>query len=177
MLRNEVISFLPCVSLDYSMTESVTKISSQSTLDQIDQDIVSLLRDDGRMAFTEIAKRLSIPEATARYRVQRLLQSGVIRIQAWPNPEKLGTPHIFAVWLIVENGYIDGVAEALSGMQEVRFVAVVAGRYNIFADVYYGVHDEMLAFFTKLHQIPGIISYESQVILKLLKAEYKYTLS
>ena len=159
------------------MADTVAKSSAQASLDQIDQDIITLLRGDGRMAFTEIAKRLNIPEATARYRVQRLLQAGVIRIQAWPDPEKLGTPHILVVWLTVENGQVDSVAEMLSSMPEVRFVAVSAGRYNIFADIYYGAHDEMIAFFAKLHKISGIISYESQVILKLLKAEYKYTLN
>ena len=159
------------------MADTVAKSSAQAALDQIDQDIITLLRGDGRMAFTEIAKRLNIPEATARYRVQRLLQAGVIRIQAWPDPEKLGTPHILVVWLTVENGKVDSVAELLSSMPEVRFVAISAGRYNIFADIYYGAHDEMIAFFAKLHKISGVISYESQVILKLLKAEYKYTLN
>ncbi|MGF1499557.1 MAG: Lrp/AsnC family transcriptional regulator [Elainellaceae cyanobacterium] len=147
------------------------------SLDTVDQEIVNLLRSDGRMAFTEIAKRLGIPEATARYRVQRLLQSGVIRIQAWPNPEKLGKPHILVVWLVVESSQIETVAEVLADMSEVRFVAITAGRYNIFADVYYGTHNELLHFFSKLHQIPGILNYESQIVLKLLKAEYKYTLN
>ncbi len=159
------------------MTDTVAKSSAHGSLDQIDQDIITLLRGDGRMAFTEIAKRLSIPEATARYRVQRLLQAEVIRIQAWPDPEKLGTPHILVVWLTVENGKIDAVAETLSAMPEVRFVATSAGRYNIFADIYYGAHEEMISFFSQLQEIPGIISYESQIILKLLKAEYKYTLN
>ncbi|MEM7773134.1 MAG: AsnC family transcriptional regulator [Cyanobacteria bacterium P01_E01_bin.6] len=159
------------------MTDTAGKSVAQLSLDHIDQEIITLLRGDGRMAFTEIAKRLSIPEATARYRVQRLLQTGVVRIQAWPDPEKLGIPHILVVWLTVESGEIDSVAETLSSMPEVRFVAISAGRYNIFADIYYGAHEEMLKFFSKLHQISGIISYESQVVLKLLKAEYKYTLS
>ncbi len=44
-------------------------------------------------------------------------------------------------------------------------------------DVCFGTHDELLAFYDKLHQIPGVIRYESQVIMKLLKAEYKYVLS
>lgn len=43
--------------------------------------------------------------------------------------------------------------------------------------VCFGTHDEMLAFYAKLHKIPGVIRYESQVVMKLLKAEYKYVLS
>lgn len=150
----------------------------QSTsLDAVDQQIVVLLRQDGRMTFTEIAKRLDIPEATARYRVQRLLQSGAIQIHAWPNPEKLGTPHILMLYLVVENNQVMTVAQQLTSMDEVRFVAVTAGRYNIIADVYYGTHSELLDFLSKLHSISGVLSYESQIVLKLLKAEYKYTLT
>ena len=145
-------------------------------LDAIDQDIIDLLRIDGRMSFTEIAKRLDIPEATARYRVQRLLQSGTIKVLAWPNPERMGTPNLLIVQLSVEPSRIEAIVNELASLEEVRFVAVTAGRYNVIVDIFFGVHAELVAFFAKLQQISGILSYESQLVLKLLKAEYKYTL-
>jgi Lrp/AsnC family transcriptional regulator for asnA, asnC and gidA len=146
-------------------------------LDDTDQKIIELLRQDGRMSFTEIAKRLKMPEATARYRVQRLLQTEVIQVLAWPNPQKLGTPYVTVIFLTVENSAIDAVAVALKEVEAVRFVAITSGRYNIIIDVFFGVHTELIHFFDTLKEIPGILSYESQFILKLLKAEYKYTLS
>jgi len=146
-------------------------------LDDLDRDIIGLLKIDGRISFTEVAKRLNLPEATARYRVQRLLQSKIVKVHATPNPEHLGTPHVMIVQLFVENGKIDAVAEALVEIEEVQFVAVTAGHHNIVVDVFFGTHDELLAFYAKLHQIPGVIRYESQVVMKLLKAEYKYVLS
>jgi Lrp/AsnC family transcriptional regulator for asnA, asnC and gidA len=66
------------------------------------------------------------------------------------------------------------VAEQLAKLEEVQFVSVVAGRYNIAADVSVGSNQELLAFFDKLNSINGIISYDTQVILKLLKAQYDY---
>jgi Lrp/AsnC family transcriptional regulator for asnA, asnC and gidA len=147
------------------------------TLDAIDQDIINLLRIDGRMSFTEIGKRLEMSEATARYRVQRLLQSGIVQVLAWPNPEKLGTPHVVIVSLVVENACIDSVAKALEQMVEVRFVAITTGHYDIIADVFFGNYVEVTSFFEKMKKIPGIIQHDSHFILKLLKAEYKYTLS
>lgn len=146
-------------------------------LDEIDQEIINLLRVDGRMSFTEVGKRLDIPEATARYRVQRLLQSGIVQVIAWPNPEKLGTPHIVIVSLIVENNKIDAIAKALEQMVEVRFVAITTGHYDIIADVFFGNYTDVTDFFEKMKQIPGIIRHDSHFILKLLKAEYKYTLA
>ncbi len=143
-------------------------------LDEIDQGIIELLRIDGRMALTEISKQLNIPGATARYRVQRLLQSKAIQITAWPNPNTMGKPHMLILFLTVENGQIDAVAEKLTAMAEVRFVAILAGRFNVAADVYFGDHTDLLTFFDKLHQIQGVISYESNTVLRLLKAEYQY---
>ncbi|MBD1868775.1 Lrp/AsnC family transcriptional regulator [Cyanobacteria bacterium FACHB-471] len=158
------------------MPQTSSASTTPFALDDLDRDIIGLLKIDGRMSFTEVAKRLSLPEATARYRVQRLLQSKVVKVHAAPNPEHLGTPHVMIVQLFVENGKIDAVAEALVAIEEVQFVAVTAGHHNIVVDVFFGTHDELLAFYAKLHQIPGVIRYESQVVMKLLKAEYKYVL-
>lgn len=156
----------------------MTQADSNSVgLDKLDQEIIALLRIDGRMAFKEIANRLDIPEATARYRVQRLLQSGGIQIIAWPNPEKLGVPHVLILSLTVKEGQTTAVASQLTSMTEARFVAVTSGRCNIVADIYFGTHEDLLEFFAKLDAIPGILHYETQIILKLLKAEYKYSLS
>jgi Lrp/AsnC family transcriptional regulator for asnA, asnC and gidA len=151
--------------------------SSDNTnlLDTIDREIIRLLRLDGRISFTEVAKRLSIPETTARYRVQRLLQQEVVRVVGWPNPEKMGKPHFIIVWLDVENSHIDAVTAELEQMEEVQFLAVVAaGRYNVIIDIYFAAHDELVALFSKLRQIPGVRDYESHLVLKLLKAEYSY---
>jgi len=154
-----------------------TNINSNFFLDEIDHKIISLLRLDGRMSFSEISKRLEMPEATARYRVQRLLQSEVVQILAFPNPEKLGTPHLLIVFLIVDINHIDEVAHKLGKMEEVRFVAITSGRYNLIVDIFFGAHSELITFIDKLKEISGIVGYESQLVLKLLKAEYKYTLS
>ncbi len=159
------------------MTPPESTPNSITVLDEIDQEIIRLLRTDGRMSFTEVGKRLDMPEATARYRVQRLLQSGIVQVIAWPNPEKLGTPHIVIVSLIVENEQIDSIAEALEQMVEVRFVAITTGHYDIIVDVFFGSYTEVTAFFEKIKRLPGIIRQDSHFILKLLKAEYKYTLS
>lgn len=127
-------------------------INTNFVLDEIDHRIISLLRLDGRMSFSEISKRLEMPEATARYRVQRLLQSEIVQILAFPNPEKLGTPHLLVVFLMVEMKHIDEVAQKLGKMEEVRFVAVTSGRYNIIVDIFFGTHSELITFLTSLNK-------------------------
>src|SRR5262249_48097436 len=68
--------------------------SRQRTLavqpDILDRQIITLLRSDGRRSNREIARRLDVPEATVRYRVRRLTESGVLKISASVDPEHLG---------------------------------------------------------------------------------------
>jgi Lrp/AsnC family transcriptional regulator for asnA, asnC and gidA len=130
------------------------------------------------MSFKEIAKQLDLPETTARYRVQRLLQQEIIRVVAWPNPEKTGKPHFMIVWFDVENSQIEAVTEELSKMEEVQFLAVIAaGHHNLIVDVYFGVHEELVAFFQKIRQMSGIRHYESHLVERLVKAEYSYVIN
>lgn len=159
------------------MSQTNLPINPPAALDDLDRDIIGLLKIDGRMSFTEVSKKLDLPEATARYRVQRLLKSKIVKVHATPNPQHLGTPRVVIVQLFVENNKIEAVAEKLAGIEEVQFVAITAGHHNIVIDVCFVTHDEMLAFYEKLHKVSGVIRYESQVVMKLLKAEYKYVLS
>ena len=51
-------------------------------MDELDLKIASLLAEDGRISYRDIAKRLKIAEPTARYRVKQLLESGKVKIHA-----------------------------------------------------------------------------------------------
>jgi Lrp/AsnC family transcriptional regulator for asnA, asnC and gidA len=44
-------------------------------------------------------------------------------------------------------------------------------------DVNFGKHEELLTFYDKVASMSGIIRYETQIILKLLKAKYQYKLT
>lgn len=159
------------------MTQFDQSVSTAVSLDALDREIIGLLKVDGRISYKDIAKQLDVPDATARYRVQRLLQSDLIQIQAWPNPKYFGVPHVAIVQLFIENGWIEPVAEQLAAIDEVQFVAITAGRHNIVIDVYFGDHKELLEFYAKLNSVTGIMRYETQIVIKLLKAKYKYTFS
>ena len=146
-------------------------------LDELDQKVISLLRENPRIAFSDIAKHLEIPKATARYRVQRLLDSGIVDLHASVNPAKLGAANTIIIRLNVEIKMVETVAETLVNMPEIQFVAIISGQYNVTMDAYYGNNDELVALLSKIRQIPGIIHYDSFIVLNLLKAQYQYTLT
>ncbi|HHI01394.1 MAG TPA: Lrp/AsnC family transcriptional regulator, partial [Thermococcus litoralis] len=60
-------------------------------MDEIDKNILKLLQEDGRMSYSEIARRIGVPESTVRLRVKRLIEEGIIRkFAALINPFKAG---------------------------------------------------------------------------------------
>jgi Lrp/AsnC family leucine-responsive transcriptional regulator len=62
-------------------------------VEEIDRRIVTLLSADGRMSFTELAKRTGLSVSAAHQRVKRLEQGGVIRSYvALCDADKIGLP-------------------------------------------------------------------------------------
>ena len=64
-------------------------------LDRIDNHILSLLRQDGRMSHAAIAKQVGLSGPAVHERVRKLEQSGVIAsYTAVIDPEMVGLPHV-----------------------------------------------------------------------------------
>jgi Lrp/AsnC family transcriptional regulator for asnA, asnC and gidA len=144
-------------------------------LDDLDRRIVQLLHKDGRMAYTEIAKRVNFAEGTIRYRVQRLIETGAITIQAYLNPDKLGYRHIALVNLsCTDLERAEVIATELSRMDAISYVAFTAGPHDLFIEVTYDDNDGLLEFLTQLRKMPGVVSSQTQTVLKLLKSQYSY---
>jgi len=62
-------------------------------VEETDRAIVALLCSDGRMSFTELAKRTGLSVSAAQQRVRRLERRGVIRgYTAVINPDDAGLP-------------------------------------------------------------------------------------
>ena len=65
------------------------------TLDAIDRQVVSLLIEDGRISSAEITRRIGhVSERAVRYRIERLIRTGVIRVGAVVMPQAVGFPVI-----------------------------------------------------------------------------------
>jgi len=47
-------------------------------LDELDREILRLLKEDARLTISEIAERLKRPESTVHFRIKKLLERGII---------------------------------------------------------------------------------------------------
>jgi Lrp/AsnC family transcriptional regulator for asnA, asnC and gidA len=115
-------------------------------LDDLDRSIIELLKKNGRITYKEVSDRVNIPEATARYRVQRLLNSDLMQLETWVNPNRMRPPQAAIMNLTVENSRVNAVAEELAKFEEVQFLSIVAGFHNIVVNVSFKTYIPQVAF-------------------------------
>jgi len=151
--------------------------TGQPDVDELDLKIIELMKVNGRITYKEVSDRVNIPEATARYRVQRLLNSHMLQVEAWFNPNHVGKPQSNIMNLSVESGRVNHVAEELAKLDEVQFLSIVSGCHNIVVNVNFHTQEDLLRFCEKLTAIRGVITYETQVVTRLVKAHYDYSLN
>ncbi len=143
-------------------------------LDDVSKAIIEQLQQDGRRSYSSIGKVVGLSEAAVRQRVQRLVDSGVMQVVAVTNPLELGFGRQAMIGLRVE-GVLEPVADALAEMDEVDYVVITAGSFDILVELVCESDEELLdVLSTQIRTIPGVISTESFVYLKLRKQTYSW---
>src|SRR5690242_21357546 len=107
-----------------------TRSKPSVTLDDVSKAIIEQLQQDGRRSYAAIGKVVGLSEAAVRQRVQRLVDTGVMQVVAVTDPLELGFARQAMVGIRV-NGPMEPVADALADLDEVGYVVVTAGSYDL----------------------------------------------
>ena len=143
-------------------------------IDDVSKAIIELLQADGRTPYATIAKRVGLSDAAVRQRVQRLLDSEVMQIVAVTDPLQLGFTRQAMVGIRVE-GDIRLAADRITEMSEVSYVVTTAGSFDLLVEVVCEGDDELLDLVSRrLRTVPGVVSTETFVYLKLNKQHYNW---
>jgi Lrp/AsnC family transcriptional regulator, regulator for asnA, asnC and gidA len=142
-------------------------------LDDIDRSIVDAMRKDGRVAFAQIAEQLSVSPGMIRLRYNRLVEEGYLRVVAITNPLRLGYKTMAMIGIRVDGSRLLEVAEEISKLDEVIYLVIASGRFDLFAEVACRDHDDLLDFLAhKLSAIVGVRESETFMHLKIVKEIY-----
>lgn len=125
--------------------------------DKTDIKIVNFLLEDGRMTASEMSRRMGdISERAIRYRIDRMIQEGVIQISAVINPEALGFKIKADVWLEVEADMVLEVAKKMASFDNVTYVACGIGQNDISIQLAAYDTSEIYYFVTEVvRKVPG----------------------
>jgi Lrp/AsnC family transcriptional regulator for asnA, asnC and gidA len=148
------------------MDQNNNKIS----IDEIDQRIIEALQLDGRRPFTKLAAELGISEASVRQRVANLINTHVMQIVAVTNPIKLGFSLASMIGIRVSGDRLLEVAQEISAFEEVIYLIICAGSFDLLAEVVCRDNDHLLTFLTeKLYKVPGVQQTEIYMYLRVCK--------
>ncbi|WP_420435040.1 Lrp/AsnC family transcriptional regulator [Candidatus Poriferisocius sp.] len=143
-------------------------------IDEIDKAIIRELQNDGRMPYARIAPMVGLSQAATRQRVNRLMERGVVQIVAVTDPVGLGVG--YQAWIGINvSGDARSVAEALAEINEAEYVVIVAGRFDVIAEIVCADSEAFISVVNdRVRAIPGVIDIETLHYLRLVKQTYNW---
>ncbi len=148
--------------------------SRAQTLDDKAKRIIELLQGDGRMSYSAIAKDVGLSEAAVRHRVQKLIEGGVVQIVAVTDPMQMGFARQAMIGIKV-TGDVQEVAAKLGEMDELDYIVITTGRFDILAELVAASDDELLDIISRrVSTIDGVVSTETFVYMRLVKQTYAW---
>ena len=144
--------------------------------DKIDVKIVNILLEDGRMPASEIARRIGdISERAVRYRIDRMVTEGFIRISAVARPQAFGLTTIADVWLEVESDRILEVAKKMAEFDNVSYVACSIGETDVSIQIVAKDTAEIYHFVTEVvRKVPGVRKTTTSIVPLIIKDVYQW---
>lgn len=139
----------------------------------IDLQIINYLRKDGRMPFAQIAKHMRVSTGKIRLRYQKLVKKGVLQIAAITNPLFMGRSKMAMIGIRADGSRIREIINEISEFEEVIYLVLLTGRYDLFAEIVCKDKDHLLDFLTeKLYKVKGVKDTDTFMYLELAKEEY-----
>lgn len=134
-------------------------------LTDTDREIIQALSIDGRTPLQGIADALGISESQVRNRVNNMIGAGVMNVIAIVNPMSVEYGTVAWVAIKVAGGTrIGDVAGALADLKGITYVAICAGRFDIFAEVTSTSEEELLAVLDNdIRMIGGVAQVEASI--------------
>ncbi len=143
-------------------------------LDKTDLEIIRLLQNDGRMASSEIAKTISVPEATIRYRLKKLIDKEYIQIVAAANPIKLGFGIVACISIESEIRQVDHVIGQLEKIDRVSYIAQMTSDPSIEIETYIETINELHELLSQIEVIDGVMRVETAFIRRIVRERFDF---
>ena len=139
-------------------------------LDKLDFEILSFLQEDGRMSFTVIADKLNVSIGTIRTRFNKLIDDGTVNIIGRVDPDKVGFRCYAHIAVFVRPATLkEKVAQKISKLPEVSFLAMTSGDYDLEVDVMCRDNNHLVDFVNDISKIEGVHQTKTTIYFKVYK--------
>ena len=138
-------------------------------IDRLDKKILSILSQNARVPFKDVAAECNVSRAAIHQRVQHLIEDGVITGSGFDvNPKALGYTTCTFVGITLERGNMyKKVVERLALIPEVVECHFTTGPYTMLVKLYARDHEQLMDLLNNQMQcIPGVMSTETLISLE-----------
>ncbi len=141
-----------------------------AVMDEIDRQIVALMRENARRSFQDIGGRVALSAPAVKRRVDRLEADGVLRgYAAIVDHAAMGWPtHAFVALYCEGRMSAAEVRAAVAGHAEVAAAYTVAGEASAILHVFARDTGHLEEALERIRDTPGIRRTQTQVVLSAL---------
>ncbi len=144
-------------------------------LDDLDLKIIAQLQDDGRKPTAEIARALNVPRTTVARRIERMTRDRVITVAAFAHGDRIGLPVQVMIEIWTEQQKHDEVVAALVALDEIRWMGVASGTFDLLAEAMVRSHRHLRhLLLDKIGKIEGITQIRTAHILEVPKFAFDW---
>ena len=139
-------------------------------LDDVDRQLIALLRDNARMPVVTLAKQLKVARATVQNRLTRLEQSGVIvgyTVRLKPAAEAHRIRALMSI--AVQGNRAQEVVKVLRGYPNVATIHSTNGRWDLIAELQADSLENFDRVLGAIRLVDGIASTETSILLSTHK--------
>ncbi len=136
------------------------------SFDQLDRELITILREDGRAPVSKLATLLGVSRATVQNRLDRLLDSGAVLGFTIRALEDVGTGGVKAIMMIEVAGQsTTQTIRSLRGIPELRQLHSTNGKWDLVAHLASATLADFDRVLREVREVEGIINSETSILL------------
>jgi DNA-binding Lrp family transcriptional regulator len=132
-------------------------------MDELDREILSILRRDARKPYTEIAEEVGTSEGTVRNRVERMTDEGVI--ERFTVATRTGNVKAMIELDVAVDVNTSTLSERVANWSQVDFVWQVSGEEDIVLVVDAADTQSVNRLITKARELEEVVNTKTRLIL------------
>ncbi len=136
-------------------------------IDALDRKIILVLQEDARRAYKDLAIKFEVSEGTIKNRVTRLIDRGILILEARVNPFALGNQITAIVGVNLKDRNHEDKIKEIEKIKGVTSVWNATGRFDVFFEIMVDSLNALndVLFRKDLNDIGGITYTETFVLL------------
>lgn len=135
-------------------------------MDDLDRQLITHLRHNGRRSVSDIALELGVSRATVRARIERMEERGdIVGYTVILRADAVSLPVRGLTLVEVEGRKADRVVDALAGFPEIGAIHTTNGRWDLVVEISAQNLADLDAVLRRMRLIDGITASETNLLL------------